>query len=459
MLTVTQGRAVCADLRMRVESPALARAAHEALLDAALALTPRAELAPRSGGAQGHEAAVYADASGSDSLFRSEAGFAAALEVQAHKLGLPAMVAVAASRSVCHLVARSLARRSGGREATTCVVPPGAEAAWLAPLPVDLLDPDDSLADSLTRLGIHTVRELLALPRRSLAGRLGPGAVALAALVRGDCQEPGLPVPEPSRLIEAVDLEWPVDRIEPLGFALQGLLSRLLARLEARSLGCSELAVHLDLDGGGRDARRVALATPSSDLRIWMRCLFRALEQLPPEAPVVAARIEAEGSPVRLDQLDLFRPAGPAPSALSRTLAELESLCGRDRVGAPEVADDHRPDAFALAPFAPGPAAGPADCAREASARHGLHFAVRALRPPVPASVRVADGRPAWIQSAVARGRVVQLAGPWRTTGRWWSRAERFAFDHFDVQTSDGTIARLRFDHLTRCWAFDAVYD
>ena len=59
----------------------------------------------------------------------------------------------------------------------------------------------------------------------------------------------------------------------------------------------------------------------------------------------------------------------------------------------------------------------------------------------------------------MANGRVVHLAGPWRTTGGWWSPESRFAYDYFDVETSDGTIARLRFDHVRRRWQIDAVYD
>ena len=75
------------------------------------------------------------------------------------------------------------------------------------------------------------------------------------------------------------------------------------------------------------------------------------------------------------------------------------------------------------------------------------------------AQVQLRQHRPEWIRSAVASGRVVRLAGPWRTTGGWWSREDRFAFDSFDVQTSDGTVARLRLDHVHREWQIDAVYD
>jgi protein ImuB len=84
---------------------------------------------------------------------------------------------------------------------------------------------------------------------------------------------------------------------------------------------------------------------------------------------------------------------------------------------------------------------------------------VRAIRPPVTAQVRVVQGRPGWVRSAVANGRVVCLAGPWRTTGGWWAPEERFAYDCFDVQTSDGTVARLRLDRIRKIWQIDAVYD
>jgi hypothetical protein len=63
------------------------------------------------------------------------------------------------------------------------------------------------------------------------------------------------------------------------------------------------------------------------------------------------------------------------------------------------------------------------------------------------------------VRSAVASGRVLAAAGPWRSTGGWWSRESRFAYDSFDVQTSDGTLARLRLDHRAGRWEIDALYD
>ena len=264
--SVTHARAVSSDVRVQVMSPALERASRQALLDVALSFSPRAVLAERSAWAFSSEAAVLLDASGMNQLYESERHFASALAAQSEALGLPGVVAVASSRTL----ARIAARQSANTADPICVVPVGAESSFLAPLPVDLLDPDDKLGQQLTRFGVHVVRDLLRLPRRALAGRLGPEVLQLLAMARGETVEPPLPVPADSRLAEAIDLDYPVNRTEPLLFVLRGLLSRLMERLELRHLASGPLDLQLDLrgpEGGGRDVRQVGVAAPTRDVR------------------------------------------------------------------------------------------------------------------------------------------------------------------------------------------------
>jgi protein ImuB len=454
--SVTHARAICRDLRVRVVSPALDEATRQTLLDLALSFSPRAVLAKQSTWAFANEAAVLLDASGMTRLFESEAHFASALGARAEALGLPGFVAVASSRGVARIAARQCAVVDPSRlETSHCVLPVGAEARFLSPLPIDLLDPNDKLGQQLTRFGVHTVRDLLRLPRRALAGRLGPEVLQLAAMARGEEDEPPLPSPEGEQSCEAIDLEFPVDRSEPLLFVLRGLLSRLMERLALRRLASGPLDLQLDLTGGGRDVRQIGVAAPTRDVRVLLRLISLTLETNPPQAPVEAVSLATQGSPLRRDQLDLFRPPGPDPNTLDRTLSELESLCGAGRVGAPEVADDHRPDAFGLKPFKP-PSSSPLPLQPQP---YDETLVVRALRPPVSAEVRVNRGVPVTLRSAISSGDVVQASGPWRTTGRWWSDTERYALDHFDVQVSDGTVLRLCFDWHARCWRVDGVYD
>jgi hypothetical protein len=59
----------------------------------------------------------------------------------------------------------------------------------------------------------------------------------------------------------------------------------------------------------------------------------------------------------------------------------------------------------------------------------------------------------------VSQGEILKVAGPWRTTGHWWSESAHFAVDHFDVQMSDGTVLRLCFDWMGKRWHIDGLYD
>jgi len=450
--SIAQARVACPELRVRIASPALEQAARAALLDTALSVSPRAEIAPRTPGLFFAEGKVFLDASGIQGLFHSERGFASALLARAEAQGLPGLVAIASSRSVALLAARH--RMSGGPP-LHCLAPE-EERDFLAPLALDLFDPDDRLAQALTRLGIHTVRDLLRLPRRGLAQRLGPGVLALLARARGEEANPALPEPTSTRIEEAIDLESPIDHLEPLGFVLRGLISRFCERLALRGLACDSLDLRLGLEGGGQDARRIGFAAPTLDPRVLFRLTTLALAEHSPHAPIEYVALGSEGVPSQTDQLDLFLPRGPDPAALGRTLSELESLCGEGQVGAPQVLDHHDPLGFGLGPFAP-----PNRESLQLPARMPPPAlpALRALRPPLRAEVRVHGGKPAFIRSAVTRGDVIKVAGPWRTTGYWWSEEERFALDHFDIQVSDGSVVRLGFDWLKRSWQIDGIYD
>lgn len=527
--TLPQARAVCPGIEVRVASPALERSTREALLDVALSLAPRAELAPRRAGIFASEGVAFVDASGTRALHGTESAFASVLHARAERAGLVGFVALAASRGVARLAARHLALaavlaassdRNGEREprsrdayATTRVLSPDQEIAFLSPLPIDLLDPDDRTAEALTRFGVRRIRDLLRLPPRDLAARLGPGLLSLVARARGEEEEPPIPEPRTTLLEEGLDLEHPVDRLEPLTFVLRGLVSRLTERLALRGLGAVELRLDLQLENGARQSRRIGVASPCHDDRVLLRLLRLALEKAPPIAPIESLTVLCEGIALRREQLDLFLPRGPSPSDLDQTLAELASLCGEDRVGAPEIADTHRPDAFAIKPFkrprpqaermrtqverprhpttapprahpgaspprrrdarrSPPPNRSPAHATPAAMesgavtgarpralATRGPRWTMRALRPPVRAEVHLVEGRPAHLRCSIGEGEIRHAAGPWRTTGHWWSESAHFAVDHYDIELQSGAVLRLCFDWKTKRWQIDGLYD
>jgi protein ImuB len=137
-------------------------------------------------------------------------------------------------------------------------------------------------------------------------------------------------------------------------------------------------------------------------------------------------------------QSGLFIPAAPEPVKLELTLARIKSLVGHDRVGRPELRDTHGPGgAVALVSGAP-------------------RQAFRHFRPPLAARVTLAGAQPAYITAANIRGKVIDLAGPWRTSGDWWT-VDAWSRDEWDIALSDGALYRL---HCSpEGWFLEGSYD
>lgn len=436
-LTAAQAQARLSGLELRTACAERLRAAQAALCDAAESFSPRVE--------DGGDGLAWLDGSGLEALFGSETKLAHAVARRAEALGLPAQIGVGGSK-----VAASLAARDG---AGIAVIPPGEEWSFLAPVPVELLAPGRDLADTLRRWGIRTIGELAALPAAAVATRLGPEGRRLVALARGDDPHPLQPRPAPLHFEEGIEVDYGIESVEPFLFVLRGLLDRLIARLEVRGLVCGDLRLSLRLATRGHDERTIAVAAPGNDARALLTLLRLSLENRPPGAAVAGVRLLALPERLRPAQLDLFRPAGPAPARLATTLARLTALCGADRVGAPLPGEDHRPDGYGVGEFVVREAPGAGNESPACSA-----LALRAFRPPRAVEVLCHRDRPQLVRGDGISGRVVQAAGPWRHQGSWWNEA-RYARDYYDAQLSDGGVYRLYRELGTLKWFIEGSYD
>ena len=436
-MTAAQALTVASDLTVRAASAEAERAAHAALGDVAYSFSPRVE--------DGTSGTVWFDAGGLHELHASEHELAQAAARRAAACGLEAGVGIAGSK-----VSAELAARDGGG---CTVVPPSDEWRVLAPLSLDLLAPPPGLRATLRRWGIRTLGDLAALPASAVATRLGPEAAALARRARGEDAHPLAPRPLPLSFEEVAELDWGVDALEPFLFVVRGLLDRLLARLEVRGLVCGDLRLSLGLADRGRDERTVTVAAPSTAAKALLTLIRVHLEAQPPRAAVESVRLAAVPERLRAAQLDLFRPAGPQPAQLAATLARLGALCGDAAVGAPQVCDSHRPDAYGLAPFTAPAIAEPA-----AGEPPAPPLAIRAVRPPQLLEVFCQRDRPDFIRAPGCQGRVVTLAGPWRLQGEWWRPGDELRRDYYDAHLTDGGVYRLYFDPTRQQWFLDGTY-
>jgi hypothetical protein len=81
---------------------------------------------------------------------------------------------------------------------------------------------------------------------------------------------------------------------------------------------------------------------------------------------------------------------------------------------------------------------------------------------PVAARVTVEHGAPIRVASSsslIPAARVVHRAGPWRSSGRWWTTDQVWDRDEWDVELAGGGCYRLSRDRKTGNWQIEAEID
>lgn len=282
---------------------------------------------------------------------------------------------------------------------------------------------DARMLDVLTKWGIRTLGELAALPGPEVYERLGGLGVAWQHLARGVDNRPLVPWVDELPFEATMELEWPVEELEPLSFVLARLLEPLSVRLEQADRGAAVLHTALRLTTKAVVTRTLQLPTPMRDPKTLRTLILLDLESHPPDAAVDTVRVFIEPTPGRVVQWTLLDRAQPAPEQVSTLVARLTALMGSGHVGSPRLLDSWRPGAFEMKQFvAPEmPQVRPAEPLDRAEG--GLRSALRRFRFPIPARVQMADGRPVRVISdrhGLSSGAIVTAAGPWRTSGEWW---------------------------------------
>jgi nucleotidyltransferase/DNA polymerase involved in DNA repair len=182
-------------------------------------------------------------------------------------------------------------------------------------------------------------------------------------------------------------------------------------------------------------------------------------------------------TPVNLaDRGRVILPPDQPPPRLRRSA---EALCAKAEGGSHAPFDSAAPrsgqDHSGPADQASGPADRPAMTERHlrpsafakatadgsGSGGQARELAVRRFRPPVAIRVVVEGGRP--VRVAIDRrgmpgGEVRQSAGPWRTSGGWWT-SERWNRDEWDVAFDDGAVCRIFQEREGGGWFVEGLYD
>jgi len=517
--TSSSGDSIIDLLILHQRSPDQELSAHAALLDVAHAFTPRVEdTAPDT---------LLLDLAGLDRLYGAPVKMAGELAARVTAVGIDANIAVAANPDAAMYAARGF---SGAT-----VIPAGSEAQRLGVLPVQvLLDAfkissqkktnskmsqresvklREQMLDTLERWGVRDFRTLALLPEHALASRLGEAGAQLRQLARGEGMRT-LALCEPlAQFAEAMELESPVETIESLSFVLNRLLEQLCARLEVRALAAHELRLRLQLEHRVADEETTTveqlcsadshnvvptplfectlrLPVAMRDIKVFLKLLQLELAAHPPGAPVVKVWLSAEPAPPRSAQRGLFLPVTPEAERLEITLARISAIVGERRAGIARLLDSHRRGSFQLDRFTAAAEEGeqkPSLTMSDTSSHAPL--ALRMIRPARPLQVHLTSGRPDTLASEKLidrielAGKVLWSAGPWRSSGDWWTEKTEpendATADHSspwdreewdvavsytdknssDAKTDNVALYRIYRDIATGRWFADAAYD
>ena len=353
---------------------------------------------------------------------------------------------------------------------------------------------ENRLLEIFNKWGIRTLGALTALSGPEIHERLGDRGAYWQSLARGLDARPMVPWVDEIPFEAALELEWPIEGLEPLSFVLARLLEPLAERLERADRGAAAIFTSLRLTSRTVFTRTLQLPAPMRDAKTLRTLILLDLESHPPDAPIDIVRVFIEPTPAKVLQWTLLDRAHAAPEQVTTLTARLTALMGEGHVGSPRVVDSWKPGAFEMADFRSQIAdqlqkadrsigkqssdlrssidqqseisdLTSSDCAR-------LKSALRRFRFPIPARVTVSEGKPVRVQvdrQGFTSGAVVQSAGPWRTSGNWWDTPAPRTMpqhgesgwdrDEWDVAMTDGTVYRLVVERGVGQWFLEGVID
>lgn len=461
--TAVQAMARCSAVVVRHRSLKQESAATEAVLQVAFAFSPNLELTGPGtvtldlrGLVELQESASTASTATATGSGPSPAlaAWARRLQSTVGTLGLQARIGTGPTPNV----ARHAARWSQGIELVTDA------PAFIASLPVAALEPSPHVAGILHQWGLLTVGEVLALGQAALADRFGLEAFGLFAAASAGAVRPLHLVRPAEQFEESIELESPVETLEPLLFLLRRFTGQLGCRLEACGFVAASLRLLLRLESGAVLERHLRVPQPTRTADSLFGMLHTHLESVRTDAAIVAVTLTADPTRPTQRQFGLFEAALRDPNQFHETLARLSALVGADRVGTPLRDATHRPDSFRLMPpdFENAP---PVASFRVAELLRATP--VRRLRPGVRSTVEMemtrpapsgtpSSPRPARLVSPVASGTITGSTGPWRTSGNWWE-PDAWSREEWDVQTQQRHVVRLVL--RDGGWTVEAVAD
>ncbi len=241
-------------------------------------------------------------------------------------LGLSCSIGLATNKLVAKIatdVGKSMAR-SGALPSAICIVPPGEEAAFLAPLPASALwGVGPKTADKLAGMGILTIGDIAAWPSKDLARRFGQHGEDLARRARGQDERPIVTERAAKSISQETTFAHDVRDRGRLEQTLRAQAQEVAAKLQRKGLMGTSVKLKIRWPDFTTPTRQLTLPQPTDDVDLITDAALRLFNQTWPERQLVrliGVGVGGLGTPPK--QLTLWDVPTPKEQARQAKLRE-----------------------------------------------------------------------------------------------------------------------------------------
>jgi len=355
------------------------------------------------------------------------------------------------------------------------IIPPGGSPAFLAGLPVTVLD-DERTVSLLLRLGVDTLGGFVALGKDAVRERFGSIGERLFQLAEGGTPSALALATAPVNPECFLELPEAYELVDQVAFAIRAATDEYDTRLSQAGVVATRVRITLSFESGVQHTRlwlhpRFFTSAELVDRVRWqLEQCFRDSASTHPEAPhgVVAVRYET----LAPEDKTAHEPGlwGQGPDArVHQVLSRVQGMVGASGV---QSAQTHRArfatDTEVLTSWgdktvavqAPGPLPGslprPLPATVFSTPRDIL--LIDAQGQPVILAESELSAPPAWMRWGEHRLKLTSWAGPWPVYEKWWDTRQARSGHRLQVLDENG-VGWLMTATPHQQWRLEARYD
>jgi DNA polymerase-4 len=250
-------------------------------------------------------------------------------------LGLPSSIGIASNKLVAKIateVGKKGAKKGAPPFALT-IVPAGQEAAFLAPLPANMLWGVGPKTEArLLELGIHTIGDIARWPEADLARRFGENGRDLARHARGQDERPIVTEHETKSISQEITFSRDVSDDKALEKTLREMSAEVGRSLRKNDLAGKTVKLKLRWPDFTTLTRQTTLPQPTDNDDEIIRTALKLLHDVrkPRQAVrLIGVGVSGLGAPIR--QLGLWEDAGSEKARkLQEVVDQLQEKYGRN---------------------------------------------------------------------------------------------------------------------------------